>query len=76
MGFYTENTTGDVGRADSTVVPEARVSSATFYKRRAKYGSMGASMMKRFKELEGENQHLKKIYAEERLKSELCQGGL
>ena len=46
-------------------------SSATFYKWRAKYGGMDASMMKRLKELEDENRRLKKMYAEERLKAEI-----
>lgn len=41
------------------------MSSATFYKWRAKYGGMGASMMTRLKELEDENQRLKKMYAED-----------
>lgn len=50
---------------------EHGMSSATFYKWRAKYGGMDASMMKRLRELEDENRRLKKMYAEERLKSEL-----
>ena len=47
------------------------MSSATFYKWRAKYGGMDASLMSRLKALEDENRRLKKMYAEERLKSEL-----
>ncbi|SEA16408.1 Transposase [Desulfuromusa kysingii] len=47
------------------------MSNATFYKRRAKYGGMDASMVARLKELEAENRRLKKMYAEERLKSEI-----
>ena len=39
-------------------------SSATFYKWRAKYGGMDASMMARLKELEIENARLKKMYAD------------
>lgn len=58
-----------------TPVPELcrehGMSSATFYKWRAKYGGMDASLMARLKELEDENRRLKKMYAEERLKSEL-----
>jgi hypothetical protein len=42
-----------------------------FYKWRAKYGGMGASLMARTKELEDENRRLKKMYAEERLKAEI-----
>ena len=47
------------------------MSDATFYKWRAKYGGMDASMMKRLKELEEENRRLKKMYAEERIVSEI-----
>jgi len=50
---------------------EHGMSSASFYKWRAKYGGMDASMMKRMKELEDENRRLKKMYAEERLKAEM-----
>ena len=47
------------------------MSSASFYKWRAKFGGMDASMMGRLKELEDENRRLKKMYAEERLKSDI-----
>ena len=50
---------------------ELGISSATFYKWRAKYGGMDTSMMARMKELEAENARLKKMYAEERLKSDI-----
>ena len=50
---------------------EHGMSNATFYKWRAKFGGMDASMMKRMKELEDENRRLKKMYAEERLKAEM-----
>ena len=50
---------------------EHGMSSATFYKWRAKYGGMDTSMMARLKELEEENRRLKKMYAEERLKAEI-----
>lgn len=50
---------------------EHGMSSAQFYKWRAKFGGMDASMMKRLKELEDENKRLKKMYAEERLKAEI-----
>lgn len=52
------------------------MSSAQFYKWRAKFGGMDASLMKRLKELEDENRRLKKMYAEERLKAELRQEAL
>lgn len=58
-----------------TPVPELcrehGMSSASFYKWRAKYGGMDALMMSRLKELEAENRRLKKMYAEERLVAEI-----
>ena len=48
-------------------------SDATFYKWRAKFGGMHASLMARLRELEDENRRLKKMYAEERLKAEIIQ---
>lgn len=53
------------------VCRELGISSATFYKWRAKYGGMDTSMMARMKELEAENARLKKMYAEERLKADI-----
>lgn len=47
------------------------ISSATFYKWRAKFGGMDTSMMLRMKELEVENRRLKKMYLEEKLKAEI-----
>ena len=55
---------------------EHGMSNATFYKWRSKYGGMDTSMIARLKELEEENRQLKKVYAEERLKSELCEEAL
>ena len=40
---------------------EHGMSGATFYKWRAKFGGMDASLMKRMKELEDENRRLKKM---------------
>lgn len=60
-----------------TPVPELcrehGISSATFYKWRARFGGMDASLMARLKELEDENRRLKKMYAEEKLKAEVIQ---
>ena len=50
---------------------EHGMSTAPFYKWRAKFGGMDASLMARMKELEEENKRLKKMYAEERLKAEI-----
>ena len=55
---------------------ERGVSSATFYKWRAKFGGMDTSMVARMKELEIENARLKKMYAEERLKAEILNEAL
>ncbi len=52
------------------------MSSATFYKWRAKYGGMDASLMKRMKELEDENRRLKKMYAETKLEAEIVKEAL
>ncbi len=49
---------------------EHGMSAASFYKWRAKYGGMDASLMAHMKELEEENRRLKKMYAEELLKAE------
>lgn len=55
---------------------EHGMSSATFYKWRSKFGGMDASLMARMKELERENAHLKKMYAETQLKYEVIQEAL
>lgn len=52
---------------------EHGMSTAMFYKWRAKFGGMDASLMARLKELEAENARLKKMYAEERLKADVIQ---
>ena len=46
---------------------EHGMSNATFYKWRAKYGGMDASLITRLKELEAENSRLKKMYADVQL---------
>jgi putative transposase len=55
---------------------EHGISSATFYKWRARYGGMDASLMAKLKELEDENRRLKKMYAEEKLKAEIVKEAL
>ena len=64
------------GVSVSDLFREYGMSTAMFYKWRAKFGGMDASMMKRLKELEAENARLKKMYAEERLKAEIRQEAL
>jgi putative transposase len=58
-----------------TPVPELcrehGLSNASFYKWRAKYGGMDASLMARMKELEAENNRLKKMYADVQLQNDV-----
>ena len=58
-----------------TPVPELcrehGMSNASFYKWRAKYGGMNASLMTRMKELEAENARLKKMYADVQLQNDV-----
>ena len=61
----------EAGIAVPDLCRELGISSATFYKWRAKYGGMDTSMMARMKELEEENRRLKRMYAEERMKAEI-----
>lgn len=63
-----------------TPVPELcrthGISSATFYKWRAKFGGMDASMMSKLKELEDENRRLKKMYAEAQMSADILKEAL
>ncbi len=55
---------------------ELGTSSALFYRWRAKFGGMDASMVSRMKELEEENQRLRKMVFDQRLKAEIVQEAL
>ena len=55
---------------------EHGMSSAAFYKWRAKFGGMDASMMARMKELERENARLKRMYADVQLRHDVLQEAL
>ncbi len=59
----------EAGRKVSEICREHGVSTATFYQWRSKYGGMEASDMKRLKELQSENEKLKRMYAEMALES-------
>jgi putative transposase len=61
----------DAGSPIPELCREHGMSTATFYKWRAKFGGMDASLMARMKELEEENRRLKKMYADERIKAEI-----
>ncbi len=52
------------------------VSSATFYKWRAKYGGMGVSMLSKVKQLEAENNRLKRMYTELQLDHDVLKEAL
>ena len=52
------------GRAVTDICREHGMSSATYYKWKAKYGGMEASDIRRMKELEAENAKLKQMFAE------------
>ena len=66
----------EAGTAVAELCREHGLSSALFYRWRAKYGGMDASLMRRLRELEEENRRLKKMYAEERLKAKIVSGAL
>lgn len=61
----------EAGLAVPDLCRELGISTATFYKWRAKHGGMDVSMMARMKELEAENTRLRKMYVEEKLKAEI-----
>jgi putative transposase len=61
----------ETGIAVPEICRELGISSATFYKWRAKFGGMDVSMMARMKELEDENRRLRKLYMDEKLKAEI-----
>ena len=61
----------EAGLAVPEVCRELGISSATFYKWRAKFGGMDVSKMTRMKELEDENRRLRKMVVDERLKAEI-----
>lgn len=61
----------EAGMAVPELCRELGISNATFYKWRAKFGGMDASLMARMKELEEENRRLRKMYVEEKLKAEI-----
>ena len=61
----------DAGRPVNELRRQHGISSATYYKWKAKYGGLEASDVKRLKELEHENNRLKRMYARMLLSSSL-----
>ena len=55
---------------------EHGMSNASFYKWRAKYGGMDASLISQMKSLEDENRRLKKMFAEMSMQAELLKEAL
>jgi putative transposase len=59
----------DAGRPVNEIWRSYSISSATYYKWKAKYGGLEASDIKRLKELEHENSKLKRLYADTALEN-------
>ena len=55
---------------------EHGVSTATFYKWRAKFGGMDVSMMAKMKQLEDENRRLKKMYVDAQMRALIVEEAL
>ena len=55
---------GENGRQVKDIFGEHGISTACFYQWKSKYGGLEASDLKRIKELEDENNRLKKMYAD------------
>ena len=66
----------EAGLAVPELCRELGISAATFYKWRAKFGGMDASLLARMKELADENRRLRKMYIEEKLKAEVVSEAL
>lgn len=60
----------EAGRKVSDICREHGVSCATFYQWRSKYGGMEASDIKKLKELQEENEKLKRMYADMALENQ------
>jgi putative transposase len=60
----------DAGMPVNQIWRKHGISSATYYKWRAKYGGLEASDVRRMKELEAENSRLKRMYADLALENE------
>lgn len=64
------------GLAVAELCREHGISAATFYKWRAKFGGMDASMMAEMKTMQEENRRLKKMFAELSMQNELLKEAL
>ncbi len=60
----------DAGMPVKEICRKHGISSPTFYKWKARYGGLGASELKRIKELEAENAKLKRMYADRAMEAD------
>jgi len=66
----------DSGLKVQDVCRQHGISPSTYYQWKAKYGGLGASELKRIKELEVENAELKRMYADVSLERDAMQKAL
>lgn len=66
----------DSGVPVAELCREHGMSTASFYKWRAKYGGMDASMISQMKSLEGENRRLKRMFADLSMQADLLKEAL
>lgn len=64
------------GRKVADLCREYGIGSATFYKWRAKYSGMDASMISEMKSLEEENRRLKRMYADMSMQNDVLKEAL
>ena len=66
----------EIGMPVSELCREHGMSSASFYKWRAKFGGMDASLMSEMKDMADENRRLKRMYAEMSMQNDLLKEAL
>jgi putative transposase len=66
----------EAGETVPALCREVGISTALFYRWRAKFGGMDVSMVARMKELEDENRRLRKMYLDEKIKAEIISEAL
>ena len=66
----------ETGVAVPELCREHGISTASFYKWRAKYGGMDASMVSQMKALEDENRRLKRMFADLSMQADLLKEAL
>lgn len=66
----------EAGAAVPDLCREHGISTATFYKWRARFGGMDVSLMAKMKELEDENRRLKKMYVDAQMRALIVEEAL